>query len=404
MLNLITEIQENQIKNDLGSVNASRNLHSLGDDEIAEEKQTIFATSGTSTGESTRSPVMNYNLDYYRRMNGKIYSLAGVEEDDVALNLGAPMPHISGWAIREGMREAASGVANSSYEDFYEIEGTLEEILEVNKKEVTAMVSMPRVALGAGKSIEDSFGDPKDIFPNLRVGIFSGDNVDKKSREKLREMFGFEKVVEGYASSEMVGLSAGAVDESSQMIPLIDHLIFEVIPDKEYRENYGSEPVDIRNIDEPIIGDLVVTDPFRESFDFTRYLVGDKMKVYPKRESSPEQRIPTLEFMGRSGEVLNFGGANVHEEQISSTLRAIYDRPISWGINKIESENSEGIIIELYVENPEILEAEAVQSNLAKFVPSIEEAYKLDIVESIEIRNISSYEIERESKTDRINM
>jgi phenylacetate-coenzyme A ligase PaaK-like adenylate-forming protein len=403
-MEIIEEILEDQVENDTGDVEPTETFHSLDEEEVSKEKYTSLATSGTSTGEPTWSPVMKENREHYREVNGEIFSLAGADTDDVALNLGAPLPHVSGWAIHEGMSRAASGTANSSYEDLFEIDDDLENILETAPKDVKTMVSLPRVALGTGESIQEVFGDPEEIFPNLQTGVFSGDIVDDQTRRELKDMFGFERVIEGYASSELAGLAAVAIDETSQMVPLIDNFIFEIIPDPEYRDEYGSEPVDIREVDQPVIGNLVITDPFRESFDFTRYQIGDKMKAYPQGQSAPNQDIVTLEFMGRSGEVLNFGGANVHEDQISSTLQNLYGSPVSWGVNKRESENSEGIVVELYVENPDLLEAEGFEKNLADYVPSMEEAYKLDVVDKLEFYDIESYDMEDDMKINRMKV
>jgi phenylacetate-coenzyme A ligase PaaK-like adenylate-forming protein len=403
-MEIVDEVLEHQVENDIGDVKPTKTLHTLDAEEVSEKNYISFATSGTSTGEPTWSPVLKENQGHYREVNGEILSLAGVDTDDVALNLGAPLPHVSGWAVHEGMSESASGTANSSYEDFFDIDDELENILETDPDEVTTMVTLPRVALGAGESIEETFGDPKETFPELQTGVFSGDAVDDQTRRELKDIFGFEKVIEGYASSELAGLAAVAIDETNQMVPLVDNFIFEIVPDPEYRDGYGSKPVDIRDVNQPIIGDLVVTDPYRDSFDFTRYQIGDKMKAYPQDQSAPDKDIPTLEFMGRSGEVLNLGGANVHEDQISSTLQNLYGDPVSWGLNKRESENSQGIVVELYVEDPEILEAEEFSENLADYVPSMGEAYKLDVVDRLEICDINSYDTADGMKTNRMKV
>lgn len=403
-MQVISDILENQLENDLGDVQTKKTLHNLDEEEVSKDENLTFATSGTSTGEPTRSPISRENVEHYKQVNEQVFSLAGIDQEDVSLNLGAPLPHISGWAIREGMNKAASGTANSSYKDFFEIEEGPNDILDVDPRDITAMVSLPRVALGAGESIEKSLGDPKEIFPNLRTGVFSGDVMNEQGRRDLRQIFGFENVIEGYASSELAGLAAVATDESSEMIPLIDNFIFEIIPDPEYQEEYGTEPVDIREIEDEVIGDIAITDPYREPFDFTRYLIGDKMKAYPQDQSAPKQDISTLEFMGRSREVLNFGGANVHEGQISSTLKELYGRPITWGVNKRESETSGGIVVELYVEEPDVLEVEDFEENLTDYVPSMEEAYRLDVVDELEVYDISSYDVEAGMKMDRMDV
>ena len=203
--------------------------------------------------------------------------------------------------------------------------------------------------------------------------------------------------METYATSE-VGFIASAIDESSQMVPLLDNYIFEVVPDEDFQEEYGSEPIDIREIDKPIIGELALTDPYREAFDFSRYLIGDKIKVNPGHMSKPDESIPTFEYMGRSDEILSFGGANVHENQID---RAV---PGEWAIDSRESQSTEGIVIELYVENPSSIDEQRFRANISENVPSLGEAYKLDVVEEVELYSISEYEDEGEMKFNRMNI
>jgi phenylacetate-coenzyme A ligase PaaK-like adenylate-forming protein len=392
----INRILENQVENSIENVEPSGTLHNLSDEDLESGDHLMVATSGT-TGESTKAPIKEDNLEHYREVNAEAFELAGVEDNDIGLNVGAPLPHLSGWAIEEGMDIAGSGTANDSYKDLF---GSLnlDENLQVPPKRVTSLIALPRVALRAGENLRESTSQQaSEIFPNLETGIFSGDVVNEPIRDSLKKAFGFENVIETYATSE-TGFIASAVDESSQMVPLIDNYIFEVVPDEEFQEKYGKEPVDIRDIEESIIGELALTDTYRDAFDFKRYLIGDKIKVTPGHLSQPGENIPTFEYMGRSDEILNFGGANVHENQIDRTVAG------EWAVDSRDSEKTEGIVVELYVENPSNINEEKFRDKLSDSVPSIGEAYKLDVVEDFEIYSISEYEDDGEMKFSRMNI
>lgn len=398
----VRRILEEQLPNDLGSQQPSSTLHTLSVSDIPKNEHLVFSTSGSTGDEKTNAPLKRDNLERYHDLNAEAFSLAGINEDDVALNLGAPLPHASGWAIEVGMKRAGAGTANECYEDFF---GSIDidKSLMFSPEEVTSIITLPRVALRAGKSLESKEGEAaQDIFPNLNIGIFSGDVVNAAVRAKLKSLFGFDKVVEAYAASEC-GFIATGVGESSQMIPLFNRYIFEIIPDTA-TETRASSLVDIRDLNQPTIGDLALTDPFREAFDFTRYLIGDKVKVYPEDVSKSEFDIPTIEFMGRNDEVLNFGGANVHENQLDTAIDAVYAHAGEWAVNSVESPDSEGVIIDLYVENPDQFQIEEFRNTLSQQVPALKEAIRLGVVEDININDIAMYDDTGEMKFDRMNI
>jgi phenylacetate-coenzyme A ligase PaaK-like adenylate-forming protein len=402
MENTIKKTIEEQLPNNLENQEPDSTLHDVSITALPNEEYLVFATSGTTGGAKTRIPMRKDNLDHYKNLNAEAVSIAGIGQGDTALNLGAPLPHISGWVIDVGMERASSGTANDSYEDVFG-ERNFENVLQCPPEEVTSVITLPRVALRTGESIEAKRDESMaDLFPHLEIGIFSGDVVNNTVRENLKELYQFDKVVEAYAASEC-GFIAVGIDESSQMVPLINNYIFEIIPDTEYSDTYD-EIIDIRDVGQPVIGELVLTDPYTEAFDFTRYLIGDKIKVYPEHLSRCQYNIPTIEFMGRSDEVLNFGGAHIHENQLDRAINSVCDQPTDWVISSTESTRSEGLVVDLYLKKPDKFNIQNFRKSLSQQVPAFKEVVKLGIVEEIRLHEINAYDNGGGMKSDRMDV
>lgn len=386
-LDTVDEILSNQLENNLGDEDILRKEDIVDSTEEEYPNAMAVYTGGTS-GSPIKVPYHEDVLSTQLDNVADVLSLSGVNEDDYVMNAAAPKPHISGWDIRNGSYRLGADVAsNESYEDWYELAGTDE------AEDVTVIASVPAVA---DQMIEWSEGSEyeslEEVFPNLRLGIFSADQVLPSDRRKFKDEFGFETINEVYASSEL-NFMAGGQDESSWEIPKLDNYIFELIPKGEQIRQ--DNLVDVREAENGEIGYIVVTDPERKAINMTRYLQGDIVKIKQRYEA------PRIKIEGRDS-ALNLGGAQIDEVAINSALRNSSEK----GEDHLwlaEQEGTRGNIeANFYVRNSEKVNEQEFFNQMMDNSPSLSEAYELDIFEW-QLMDMEEYAGEEENmKRDRI--
>lgn len=275
----------------------------LEPEEFARRARDVDASMTFATSRSGR-PAPVADPDHIARIVGDMERLMGMDEDDGLLNLGAPRPHLSGWVGRRGAEAIGAAVYNDHYEDYHRvIEGG-------HAGEMTAIGSVPTVAKTVLEELRREYGPPDEVFPNLELGLFSGEMLQPSDRRGLADQWGLDRVREFYGSSEISGIAC-AIDETRRLVPLLQHLIVEVEVD--------GEILDVREPTEPVEGEILVTDPGREAIDLTRYRQGDWIRVYPGEE------LPRIEPLGRADDAIDFDGALLHPADLYAVLDAVFD-------------------------------------------------------------------------------
>ena len=311
-------------------------------------------------------------------------SLMGVEETDGLLNLGAPEPHLSGWGAKHSTEALGASVYNDHFDDYTRV------IEDGHRHEITAMFSIPSIGTIRGEEIESRYGPPSEVFPNLELGLFSGEMLRPAVRQRLKDQWGLDRTREFYGSSE-VSIVAGAVDESRRLVPLLHRLIIEIEVD--------GEILDIREPTEPIEGSILLTDPHREAVNLTRYRQGDRVRVYPDPE------IPRIEPLGREDNAVNLDGALLYPADLYEAVgTAFREQPecVPYALDSdppavlevfvvgATAERTAEFFEELFAINPAVehaVKAASEERIVLRYVDSIEET-PLSNVEDVESRQV----------------
>ncbi len=272
---------------------------------------------------------------------GKTFRLAGLDEDDVVLNLGAPPEtnHQSGWGITRGSEAVGAVVINDSIADF------MDDDVRDRWDEVTTVMSLPRMLPALGERVEASYGDLDDVFPNVERAITAGDAFPQRLREQVKEQWGFDEAYNFYAAAEMSAV-AGEDAEGSDMVQTNDELYIELLdPEADVDPAVNRAPEDaitaIYDIDEPVTGVGLFSAPDRELLPFIRYRAGDVLTAKPGADG------PRLTFEGREDRVINLSGAMVYPREIEDAVYS-YDETADW--RAVVTEEDAYPVLHMYVE------------------------------------------------------
>lgn len=234
-----------------------------------------------------------------QRIVADSFRLAGMTSSDGQLNAAAPHPHLSGWAANLGAADIGATILNDDFSDWQTV------IEEGRAGEATVIASLPSKALDVGQEVVAAYGPPNELFPNLRVGHFTGQVFRPSVRAELKAQWGLDTTREFYGSSESV-MIAVAVDETRRLIPLLNHHILELEVDDDI--------VDIRDVNEVTEGSLLITTPARSALTLRRYRQGDWVRIYP------DDPLPRITPLGRADEAIDFDGALVHPEDLFDAI------------------------------------------------------------------------------------
>lgn len=297
-------------------------------------------------------------------------ALLGITPDDRLLNLLAPRPHLSAFAARAGARQLGASILTDSFDDLDAAIG------DPAAASATAVLSIPSKASELADEMADRHGHPAEVFPNLELGLVGGELVRPDLRERLRETWGVAAVREFYGSSE-AGLVAAGVDETRRLVPLLNHYVLEL--------EVRGELLDIREIDSPTVGSLLITDPNREAIELVRYRQGDAVRVHPG------EPLPRIEPLGRADDAISLAGAIVHPGDLYRAIAtacgpavepaAIYDQTMS------------PPRLEVIVAGSDDDRRGAIHEQIRQEIPGLEHALTGTAAERLRIRQVNDLEV-----------
>ncbi|AUX09406.1 phenylacetate-CoA ligase [Halalkaliarchaeum desulfuricum] len=256
-----------------------------------------FATSKSGV------PAPWAGIDHVARICADALRVAGVTDEAVHLNLGAPPPHSSGWSANLGFAELGATSLNRSF-DYWE-----RPIEEGVAETATVLSSIPGKAIDVAAEVEEAYGDPGDVFPNLSVGLLSGQLLRPATRRTIGEQWNLAETRELYGSSE-ASLVAAAPDESRKLVPLLNRHILEI--------EVGGDIVDVRDVETPTEGSLLITDPARSALTLRRYRQGDRVRVYP------DDPLPRITPLGRADDAIDLDGALLHAADLFEAIGEVF--------------------------------------------------------------------------------
>jgi len=367
-MDLLTRIREEQLENTLAGPVTSDEVFEGAPEEI--EGGMVFETSGRS-GEPKRIPYAD--VEHVLGPISESLRLAGFS-GHVALNLGAPLPHPTGWGLREAMERLGGRAANDHFRDV----GTALE--DGSPGEVTAVFGVPSVAEAVGREIAADHGPPSDLFPNVERIATAGDLLTENRRDTLRELWGADVIREIYGASEFMSIGA-AVDDTRRLVPFVHRFVLEIVPDDD-----PDEIVDVRDVEGERRGSLLLSDPAREPVDLARYRIGDKVAVH---EADGDDGLPRLTVLGREDDSINLAGALLYPAQIHGAVREAFGPGVDWVVKASDREHPK---LDFYIVGGDG-DSEAFLDALFERNVPVREAYRdVGVVERIDVHYPGSRE------------
>lgn len=359
----------------------------IAEDEASELTDTLVAlTTGSSGGGRTPVPFPPEDQEKYVEDCARGFRLMGLEPG-MMLNLAADWPHSSAWAVREGFRSMGGDTVNRSYEDFESFEDYRE--FTGFFDEVTSLLGIPGVVEDVGRTVSRDLGeDLESIFPDLKTAVLVGDKIMEEDRQDAREDWGADRALEYWATTE-TGMMAAGDREDGDLIPLVDRFYFEIIPE-------GTDEIrGLQEIEEMTRGEILVTDPYRQSVDITRWLPGDEVMVKPE---SPVNRI-NIQGRSTASRSLLVGGSVLKESVLESAVEKTGGEGPEFGVRKTSPGNSERYgtaghgedaeLLEFYL--PHEIDMDRFLENLRDSIPEFRDAEEKTI-DAIYFRDLDEFD------------
>ena len=256
-----------------------------------------FATSKSNVPAPIARPA------HVARICADALRVAGITSASIHLNLGAPPPHASGWSANRGFTALGATALNRNFTDW-------ERPIDAGEAgRATVLSSIPNKALDLADEIAAAHGSPATVFPNLQVGLFSGQLLRPTVRRTLADRWALETTREFYGSSEAT-LVAAADDESRRLVPLLHRFVIELETD--------TGIVDVRDVDEPTEGSILITDPARAAVTLRRYRQGDRIRVHP------DDPVPRITPLGRADDAIDLDGAVLHPGDLYDAVEEVH--------------------------------------------------------------------------------
>lgn len=343
-----------------------------------------YSTSG-STGDPKRIPYTEQDWATIIDNGADLLRTVGLDEDDVlfSLNPGPERQHMASWLAMETMEQVGGSTANDGIRDW-------ETALEPGTREtVTAVMSSPAILTDIGNRIDAEYGDPADVFPDMETVISLGDTLTDRTRHDLIEQWDADQVRNMYAMTEAGYLAAEAADGNG-MVPCDQKTTFEICKNDDpgnlaFTDVEEDDIYRLDDLEEPVEGRLLLSQPEREALPLIRYNTGDMFEAYPTDDG------PRLYFLNREDHIISLGGAQLYEEQIDAALTDTYgDDLTDWKVH-VTKDDEEKTALDVYV----ITDAEDRQSTFhdALFDRSspVREAYEdIGIIDRIDTYTVSS--------------
>ena len=304
------------------------------------------------------------------RICGDALRIAGIDGEAVHLNLAAPPPHASGWAGNSGFADIGATSLNRNFTDW------MAPVEDGHAVSATVLSSIPGKAEALAEAVESEYGPPPSVFPNLETGVFTGQALRDGQRARLRDRWGLERTRELYGSSEAAIIAAGD-GESRRLVPLLNHLILEIEVD--------GDIVDIRDVPEPTVGSLLVTDPARTAVPLRRYRQGDMVRVHP---GSP---LPRLTPLGRADDAIDLAGAILHPSDLFAAIEATM--PDAAGAAAYVRDRTAPTTVEVFVSGQTEARPKALSDELLAVQPALEHAVGPDPGDRFEVTAVESLEV-----------
>lgn len=316
-----------------------------------EVQENIMICETTGSVKPKKYPFVEDEIELLGKGPAKLAENAGLTEDLVVFNGGAPSPHMSGplsWMMFEVLGATVLNDHRMEYEDVFE---------EVDPSEIDVFTTVP---MGAYSFAEDLREENEEWFEEFNPDwvLAGGDYVLDWMREDFDRMFGAE-VLEMYALTE--GGIVGIEEEPGEGIALNTEDYDFGLYDLE-----AETLTDIQNLEGPETGSMVI------SCDQISWLSnvkpGDMVEIDPEDNS--------MQYLGREDEMISMGGAPLYPAQIENILRDLYGEELGdWKAVVDMDREDKTVKLDLYLQGVEG-NVHEFTDKLPDYAPAVDEAVR----------------------------
>jgi len=261
----------------------------------------VHSSSGT-TGKPTVVGYTKSDLDVWDEVMARVYTMAGVTQDDIVHNAYGYGLFTGGLGLHGGAEKVGATVIPSS--------GGFTERQAMLMKDfgATVLASTPSFALHIAEVAAKAGACFKNDF-KLKAGVFGAEPTSKGLKEEVAKVWGID-YHEVYGLSEIIGPGVSCSCKHSELLHVFeDHFYPEIIDPKT-----GEQLPDGQR------GELVITSLTKQALPIIRYRTGDitSLTRTPCRCGRTMVRMESV--VGRVDDMIIINGVNVYPSQVEHVI------------------------------------------------------------------------------------
>jgi len=261
----------------------------------------VHSSSGT-TGKPTVVGYTKKDMDIWDEVMARVYTMAGVNQDDVVHNAYGYGLFTGGLGLHNGAEKVGATVIPSSG-GFTE-----RQVMLMKDFGATVLASTPSFALHIAEVAAKSGACFKKDF-KLKAGVFGAEPTSKGLKEEVSKVWGID-YHEVYGLSEIIGPGVSCSCKHSELLHVFeDHFYPEIIDPK------TGEP-----LPDGQRGELVITSLTKQALPIIRYKTGDITSLTRTPCKCGRTMVRMESVVGRVDDMIIINGVNVYPSQVEHVI------------------------------------------------------------------------------------
>ncbi len=261
----------------------------------------VHSSSGT-TGKPTVVGYTKKDMDIWDEVMARVYTMAGVNQDDVVHNAYGYGLFTGGLGLHNGAEKVGATVIPSSG-GFTE-----RQVMLMKDFGATVLASTPSFALHIAEVAAKSGACFKNDF-KLKAGVFGAEPTSKGLKEEVSKVWGID-YHEVYGLSEIIGPGVSCSCKHSELLHVFeDHFYPEIIDPKT-----GEALPDGQR------GELVITSLTKQALPIIRYKTGDITSLTRTPCKCGRTMVRMESVVGRVDDMIIINGVNVYPSQVEHVI------------------------------------------------------------------------------------
>jgi phenylacetate-CoA ligase len=261
----------------------------------------VHSSSGT-TGKPTVVGYTKKDMDIWDEVMARVYTMAGVNQDDVVHNAYGYGLFTGGLGLHNGAEKVGATVIPSSG-GFTE-----RQVMLMKDFGATVLASTPSFALHIAEVAAKSGACFKNDF-KLKAGVFGAEPTSKGLKEEVSKVWGID-YHEVYGLSEIIGPGVSCSCKHSELLHVFeDHFYPEIINPKT-----GEALPDGQR------GELVITSLTKQALPIIRYKTGDITSLTRTPCKCGRTMVRMESVVGRVDDMIIINGVNVYPSQVEHVI------------------------------------------------------------------------------------